>query len=301
MIKMDFSNDLNLGKAPKSGGGKPSPILLVLLLLVLVGGGFYYYMENMATSEPVVKAAPTKPKVELKKPEPPMAKPDAKPDMVSSKTVQKETLPEKPKPKPTYNGPAVPVDIQVSNKALSSFINTLYSGTPAGVGFASLAIQSPDYYYIRGMADSKFKYKKFVRNLKSTSGKWKEGKMEPLGVAKVAVDFTSYGTLKALKANPKEKGLNPSQSKTELSKLKSLFKKGAGKTIEPKVIGAEQHVLSKEVQMTFDVDLTFEELKRILAMAVKRKSKVYFHTVRLEAGDQEEMKGSFKISIFESK
>ncbi len=298
MIKMDFSQHLNLGKPVKMVTTGKSPLLPILLVLLLSAGGFFYYSEMLEKPTEKVVMVKDEKKANLKKPLPPVKASEALPETASEKLVVKESLPEKVAPKEVYKGPKVPINITESNKELSRFLSKLFRETPRGVSFASLAIQSPEYFYVRGIAETASLHKRFQKVLKSSVKKITKVTVKKLGAAKIARDFVTYGRLKKVNSKLTDVPLTKVSQRGELKKFKDLFFKTTKTRINLKEVGSKKYPVSKRFDYEFSQDMKFTKLKEVISKISSSNLKVYVSVVRLEAGENENMIASFRISVF---
>lgn len=220
VIESSFLED----EGNKSSSKLPK-ILTLAALLCLVSGGTYWFLSQQSIVEAPV-APPQITKEKLKAPEK-----TTKPTGPVAAVAVEETVKEVPvvaQVAPAAPGPNYPgEDLYGQRIAIAQMLRGLLKVSSEGIGFASVVLQAPNYYYVHGLSPTQKEYKSFKSGLKKLSKVQKVTKEEDKGVSAKAKEFTLYGKYRV--------------DGTKMSKNSKLdFKKSHPETIEKLKVIAKQ-------------------------------------------------------------
>ncbi len=88
--------------------------------------------------------------------------------------------------------------ISFQRAALAQFMTFLNTATPDDIGFSDCSFQSPNFYYLRGVATKPTSQRSFLERLKTVSG---EFKTPPIPENAPATDITAFGVFNITNVN----------------------------------------------------------------------------------------------------
>lgn len=290
-----FISDLDT-KKPKSS---LKLILSLIIGIVMIGIGAWYFQQSQSTDE--LKLASDKqvinknlkaPKKTPKKVVPTAA--IAVEETVSDVQVAK-------KPKPAARGKGYPNEnIYGQRVAVESMLKRILQASGNGVGFSSLIIQAPNYYFMHGLAPTSKEYTSFQKALKKVSSQSKVSKEKNRGISGKAKEFTIYGEF-ALPKTPKSsnKNLNYTMAVTKsLAEMKKIAIQ-AGLNIQ-KVVQSAKQKDGKYTRNIIRVEFksTYKTLFPFLNKLKKSKTPIGIVQLTMNATPEEEISGVFDLVVY---
>ncbi len=116
--------------------------------------------------------------------------------------------------------------VQYQKATLGQFLAFVQTATPENVGFSDLVYEAPNFYYVRGAAETPVSQRAFVERLKTVS---EEIKMPPIPENAPATDITAFGKLKMEHVNivpPVAEFVMADSLESELKKWKAFDASG---------------------------------------------------------------------------
>jgi hypothetical protein len=224
MIKINLIESpievLNLELAENSLGSKRKyGIILGVVALLCIGFGIY----NFGFSSQDIAA----PEVVLNDPHEPQKPIDqAVPGVVEDPVKEMQAPQEDVEVAPvtgTRQAPTFTENIKAQRLFAASALEKFYEASPSGVGFSSVVVRYPDFYYIKGIADDKDIFETIRSKIEMSSSDFKTEPLKSIGVTKVAQQFVIYGRLKtSSRVNSSPRALSSQNYNDQIEKLKSM-------------------------------------------------------------------------------
>ncbi len=304
MIKLNLLEDLVEVEAEyfppeKTSSGKKAAVVVIPVAIataVIVG----YYVRGLYTPEP---SAPQLP-LQSKGPIPP--KPEYKPDVVISQSVEEivKEIENEQRQKPrvaTYKdlNPASKIEFQlaVCKKTLAH----VKSITSPDIGFTDLILTTPGDLYIHGMAEGKPAFNSFKDKLTSVPYiSAKPGMVKPLETKDLGIEFSLYGHIKL--SAPKSKD-NRSIKLDELNKNLSSFKevaKGSGLDFDNLKLKSKSNLGSykRYIYQASDPNCDYGEFQNFVNKLHLARSNVGILKFSLKATQQGTMAANMDVVLY---
>lgn len=270
----------------------------VTLLLSSVGLGVHFYKTPLDISSQDAPELVVASK-NLKKPSP--SSKNAKPVAAAAIEETVKDVPIVAQKVPQPSAPAYPSeDLYGQRIAINKMIKNILKISGENIGYSSVVLQAPNYYYMHGLSPTQDDYRKFKTSVKKYSVSHKVTKEQNRGITGKSKEFTVYGAFK-LKRSARDKNLKLSFRTPLSNNLKSIKTMASKSGLNIKKV-VEQAKSNTEGYTRAVVRVQFESTYKELFPFVKslKNSKLAVGVLQLslKSTKDEKMAGVFDLVIY---